>query len=116
MTKAAYSLVGPPDFFPLIRQSELTRWTDQAASSELQKRIWPPNPGRPEPLSAHRLAANLSLTLARFDEHDDTMPAIVGFAGSGDEAQSPLTAPIPLASRRCQTAQPASSDQDGTPR
>lgn len=93
--KAAYSVVGPPDFFPLVRQSELVRWTDQAAPPELSERIWPSRSGRPEPLSAQRLAPNLTLKNAGFDPADDTMTAIVGFFGNGDDDQSPLRLPDP---------------------
>jgi hypothetical protein len=79
---AAYSVVASPDYFPVVRQSDLVRWTDQSVPPGLLATIWPVNPGRPEPLSTQRLAANLELPAA-FDPADDTMTAIVGSHGSG---------------------------------
>jgi hypothetical protein len=85
----AYSVVASPDYFPVVRQSDLVRWTDQSAPPGLLDTIWPVNPGRPEPLSAQRLAANLELP-AGFDPADDTITAIVGAHGSGRGEQTCL--------------------------
>ena len=79
----AYSLVATPDFFPAVKQSDLTEWTDESVPPDLRETIWPGVPGRPEALSDQRLAANLALNEAGFDPGDGTMTAIVGPHGSG---------------------------------
>jgi len=86
----AYSVVASPDFFPRVRQSDLVKWTDQSAPPALLPNIWPVNPGRPEPLSSQRYAANLELKDAGFNPSDDTMTAIVGCCGSGKGRQLKL--------------------------
>ncbi|KAB1068606.1 hypothetical protein F6X51_26585 [Methylobacterium planeticum] len=86
----AYSVIASPDFFPLVRQSQLVEWTDQSAPPDLLSAVWPVNPGRPDPLSSQRLAANLELRGAGFDPHDDTMTAIVGPLAPTNGAQRPL--------------------------
>jgi hypothetical protein len=86
----AYSIVACPDFFPGVRQSELVTWTDQSAPPDLLETIWPTVPGRPEPLSNQRVAANIEFKAAGFDPLDDTMTAIVGPLGAGAGAQRPL--------------------------
>lgn len=88
----AYSIVASPDYFPAVRQSDLVRWTDQSAPPGLLSTIWPRNPGRPEPLSAQRVAANLELA-AGFDATDETMTAVVGAHGSGLGGQARLDPP-----------------------
>jgi hypothetical protein len=79
----AYSIVATPDFFPIVKQSDLMQWTDQSVPPSLLQRTWPENPGKPEALSDQRFAANLELADAGFDKADDTMTAIVGPLGSG---------------------------------
>jgi hypothetical protein len=86
----AFSIVSCPDYFPGVRQSDLTEWTDQSAPPKLLEAVWPENPGRPEPLSSQRIAANLELHDAGFDREDDTMTVIVGACGSGSGAQMRL--------------------------
>jgi hypothetical protein len=86
----AFSIVATPHFFPFVSQAELIRWTDQSAPPALLANLWPTNPGRPEPLSSQRYAANLQLHEAGFDAHDDTMTAIVGACGSGRGVQMEL--------------------------
>jgi hypothetical protein len=86
----AYSIVASPDYFPIVRQSDLVAWTDQSAPPALLPNVWPVNPGRPEPLSSQRYAANLTLQDAGFDPLDDTMTAIVGCCGSGAARQMRL--------------------------
>jgi len=79
----AYSLVATPDFFPSVKQSDLTAWTAQSAPPALVETIWPKVPGRPEALSEQRLAADIELKEAGFDIADDTVTAIVGMLDSG---------------------------------
>ena len=79
----AYSLVATPDFFPAVKQSDLTEWTDESVAPDLRETIWPGVPGRPEALADQRLAADLALDQAGFDPADGTMTAIVGPHGSG---------------------------------
>lgn len=86
----AYSVVACPDFFPHVRQSELVAWTDQSVPPQLLDTIWPVVPGRPDPLCAQRVAANIELKGAGFDPLDDTVTAIVGCLKSGDGVQLPL--------------------------
>lgn len=86
----AYSIIASPDYFPEVRQSDLVNWTDQSVPPALLETVWPANPGRPEPLSSQRIAANLELKEAGFDSYDDTMTAIVGSCGSGEGRQTPL--------------------------
>lgn len=91
-TLPAYSMVGAVDFFPRVKQHELMQWWKQSVPPELEKNIWPSNPGPPLPLCDIRYPANLSLTLNKldiknkprpvFDPKDDTMSAIVGLADS----------------------------------
>ena len=92
----AYSVVASPDYFPAVRQSDLIVWTDQSAPPDLLDHIWPVNPGRPEPLSDQRFAANLELKEAGFNRADDTMTAIVGPLGSGVGRQMQLRPPRSL--------------------
>ena len=80
---AAYSLIAPPDFFPNVKQQDLMQWWKQSVPPEVEKTIWPTNPGPPETLCDVRSAANFTLTEAKFDETDDTLTAIVSFRDSG---------------------------------
>lgn len=92
-TLAAYSMVGPVDFFPLVKQTELLQWWQQSVPNQLVQNIWPINPGAPTALCDVRYPANLSLTIKSlnienkprpvFDRSDDTMAAIVGLIDSG---------------------------------
>jgi len=54
------------------------QWWEQSSPLSIKQTIWPPNPGLPQPLSDQRLAANVELSAAGFEPHDDTMPAIFG--------------------------------------
>jgi hypothetical protein len=89
----AYSMVAAVDFFPLVKQQELMQWWSQSVPPDLEKNIWPSNPGPPLTLADTRYAANQSLTLEKldvtnqkrrvFDAADDTMTAVVGLLDSG---------------------------------
>lgn len=91
-TLAAYSMVSAVDYFPLVKQQELMQWWQQSVPPELEKNIWPENPGPPLTLCDIRYPPNLSLSLDKlnidneprpvFDSADDTMTAIVGFIDS----------------------------------
>ena len=90
---SAYSVVAPVDYFPLVKQQDLMQWWNQSVPPELEKNIWPSNPGPPLTLCDTRYPANLSLTLKKldiennerkvFDANDETMTAIISFAQSG---------------------------------
>lgn len=95
-TLAAYSLVAPPDFFPAVKQQYLMQWWRQSAPPELEKNIWPSNPGPPETLSDVRSAANITLKDAKFDEADDTLSAIVSFSESGAARATRIDPPVNL--------------------
>ncbi|MEQ1808664.1 MAG: hypothetical protein ABL889_01970 [Terricaulis sp.] len=89
----AYSIVASPDFFPLVDQTALMRWTDQSVLPSLLSVLWDaPGSGLPESLSDQRYAANLELPGANFDASDDTVTAIVGQIGSGAGGQTRLCA------------------------
>ncbi len=95
---AAYSMVAPVDFFPLVKQTELLQWWQQSVPDELIENIWPSNPGPPTALCDIRYPANLSLTYKKyniknepravFDSADDSICAIVGLM---DAAKGQLT-------------------------
>jgi hypothetical protein len=76
---SAYSVLGAPDFFPLVKQQDIAEWFEKSAPPELRDNIWPESDTGPDPLSSSRLSPNLTLTGARFDPADDTYIAIVGF-------------------------------------
>jgi hypothetical protein len=80
----AYSIVASPDFFPRVSQTDLMQWTDQSVPRAMTELLWPVSSGPPQALSDQRFAANLELSNAGFDPHDDTMTAIVGHFGSGN--------------------------------
>jgi hypothetical protein len=75
---AAYSLVAQPDFFPLVKQSDLMEWWEKSAPSEIKDNIWPDGLGQPLPLSDTRVPVNFMLQDAKFDSRDQTMTAIIG--------------------------------------
>jgi len=84
----AYSMVSATDFFPLVKQYDLIDWWEQSVPEELEKTIWPSNPGPPLALCDSRLPANLSLTLKKlniqndpktvFKNDDDSISSIIG--------------------------------------
>lgn len=90
---AAYSMIAAVDYFPLVKQQELMQWWEQSIPPELEKNIWPKNPGPPLTMCDIRYPANQSLTLKKlniqneerniFDSEDDTMTAIIGFRDAG---------------------------------
>ncbi|WP_223827855.1 hypothetical protein [Bacillus atrophaeus] len=71
---AAYSLVTAPDFFINCDQRELLHWEQQSVPDFIKKYLWETDPFT---LSDNRVAANIELKKAGFDENDDTMTAIV---------------------------------------
>ncbi|MCX4173393.1 MULTISPECIES: hypothetical protein [Paraburkholderia] len=80
----AYSLVATPHFFPFVDQTALMQWTAQCVLPSVLHLLWDSSgSGLPQALSDQRIAANLQLSGAGFDPHDDTMTAIVGAFGSG---------------------------------
>lgn len=74
----AYSILAQPDFFPLVKQSDLMEWWDNSAPKEIKANIWADTNLPPSPLSGERLPANFSLARAGFDSTDTTMAAIIG--------------------------------------
>jgi hypothetical protein len=76
---AAYSLVAQPDFFPLVKQSNLMEWWEKSAPAEIKNNIFAFQ-NEPFPLNDTRAPANITLTGACFDSTDQTMTAIVGLA------------------------------------
>jgi hypothetical protein len=93
----AYSIVAPPNFYPLVTQRELADWYDQL-DVDLKTVIWSGGGGpAPTPLADVRLPANLGIRRAGFDGEDTTMTAIVSGLGSGGDAQ---TQSVPIRVRR----------------
>jgi hypothetical protein len=89
----AYSVIGQPDFFPLVRQQDLAEWWEERVPAELKDRIWPDFGAAPGPLSSSRLPANLTLPKGGFNSADSTMTAIVGMRRAA-------TTPIPTKQRK----------------
>jgi hypothetical protein len=82
---AAYSVLGQPDFFPLVKQQDLMEWSESTAPHELRNKIWPDR-DTPSPLSESRIPANITLPGAKFDSTDQTISAVVGM----DRAPGPV--------------------------
>ena len=92
--EAAYSIVAPPDFFPLVKQRHLMDWWEQSVAPDLSTSIWPENPGAPQALSDVRMAANQDLDGSPFSIDDDTVTAVVAQSGvCGAQARVLYTAP-----------------------
>lgn len=90
---AAYSLIGPPDFYPLCSQRKLLHWvSDEPALPS--SGLWH---ARLEALSNVRYCANLDLQDQLFTPTDRGVSAIVALADQTDTVQS--TAPLPPSSR-----------------
>ena len=83
---SAYSIVGPPDFFPLVKQQDIQDWWETACPPAIRENLWPDQDVAPRPLSGSRLAPNLTLTGAQFDSADQTYTAIVGLDRSATPA------------------------------
>jgi hypothetical protein len=92
----AYSMVSAVDYFPLVKQYDLINWWQQAVSEEIQRNIWPENPGPPLSLCDIRYPANLNITWKKlnvqndlktiFKPTDDTISTIVGLFKSCEGA------------------------------
>ena len=80
----AYSIVGPPSFYPYTNQRALTEWAERGAPEELRHGIWAIPP---RPLSDRRLAANINLA-AGFSIDDDTVTALVSLPLDAGTTQS----------------------------
>jgi hypothetical protein len=90
---AAYSLIGPPDFYPLCSQRKLLHWvSDEPALPSTG--LWH---ARLEALSNVRYCANLDLQDQLFSPTDRGVSAIVALADQTDTVQS--IAPLPPSSR-----------------
>jgi hypothetical protein len=85
----AYSVVTAPDFYPSCNQRELLEWWIQPEQvpPELSVQIWR---ALPKPLSDERIAPNLQLEGARFQDGDDTATAMVALPVEGRTASSPI--------------------------
>lgn len=82
-TVSAYSLIAPPDFYPLAKQQDLMDWWKQSAPPDLAASIWPSFSGPPLALSDIRYPANLTSYKKHFEAQDRTITAIVAFRNSG---------------------------------
>ena len=74
----AYSILGQPDFFPLVRQQDLMEWWETSSPEDIHDAIFPISEVTPEPLSGARLPANFTIPGARFDSTEVTISAIIG--------------------------------------
>jgi hypothetical protein len=87
----AYCMVGPPDFYPKVRQRELMLWWQNEVPAVLRETLWPMPPLC---LSQTRIAANITLPIG-FSINDVTVSAIVTQPGSsGGPPQTP-NGPLP---------------------
>lgn len=84
---AAYGIVAPPDFYPFVKQQDLMDWWEQSAPADVQKTLWPANPGPPRPLCDERYPGNLSFD-GKFSADDDTISAIVSMRDAGHDRQT----------------------------
>jgi hypothetical protein len=80
---AAYSILGQPDFFPLVKQQDLTEWKELPDNADLKKLIWPADLGvNPVPLSSERSPGNISLSDSSgkpvFTAADSDAAAVIG--------------------------------------
>src|ERR1700682_447262 len=85
-TVAAYSMIAPPDYFPIVKQQDIIDWWTQSAPPELGQTIWPNNPGPPKALCDDRYPGNLTFEGSVFDPADDTITSVVSFPGAGADA------------------------------
>ena len=95
-TVAAYSIIGPPDFYPLCSQRKLLRWVSEEPLFTSPD-IWH---ARLEALSNVRYCANLNLKDQLFSDKDRGVTAIVACA----EPRASVLSPMPLA----QSSRPSS--------
>jgi len=77
-SRAAFSIIAQPDFFPLVRQQDLIEWWERDAPRAIKNSIWADTETRPTPLSGSRLPANITLLEAGFDSTETAMSAIIG--------------------------------------
>ena len=77
-SRAAFSIIAQPDFFPLVRQQDLIEWWERDAPRAIKNSIWADTETTPTPLSGSRLPANITLLEAGFDSTETTMSAIIG--------------------------------------
>jgi len=92
-TLPAYSILAPPDFYPIVKQQDVLDWWRQSVPPDVASFLFLDGTGPipPEPLSDCRLTANISfrspITWGKstpiFDSSDDTYPTIVSAFGAG---------------------------------
>jgi hypothetical protein len=75
---AAYSILAQPDFFPQVKQQDITEWWEHRAPKEVKDLIWPDQGIVPNPLAEERLPVNFTLDGSGFHSKDTTLMAIVG--------------------------------------
>ena len=90
-TIPAYCMVGPPDFFPKVRQRELMLWWKNDVPAVLRDTLWPLPPFC---LSQTRIAANITLPIG-FSINDVTVSAIVTQPQSGGGPIQSPNGPLP---------------------
>jgi hypothetical protein len=90
-TVAAYSVIGPPDFYPLCSQRKLLHWISDEPTLP-STGLWH---ARLEALSNVRYCANLELQDHLFSPADRGVSAIVGLADQTGMQQSTSTLPSP---------------------
>ncbi|QXI18768.1 hypothetical protein [Pseudomonas hamedanensis] len=86
---AAYSVIGPPDFYPLCTQRKLLQWVNDEPILTSPD-IWH---ARLQALSNVRYCANLDLKDQLFSPADRGVTAIVALAEHGDPAQGQKSLP-----------------------
>jgi hypothetical protein len=78
----AYSVIGQPDFFPMVKQQDIAEWWK---TFPLRDAVWPSDGIAPTPLSDKRVPANFKLKGSGFDSADTTITAIVGLPPRGEQ-------------------------------
>lgn len=90
-SRAAFVLVGLPDFLPKINQRDLMRWWKNEVPQRLRATLWTVPPLA---LSHARIAANVELPIG-FSLTDDTVTAIVAQLSAPGVDQASLPAQVP---------------------
>ena len=111
LTLAAYSVIGPPDFYPLVKQQDLVEWWEQSAPQDVKNQIWTADPSASAMTFAGLAlqfahAAQPDLAGARFDARDTTYTAIVGI----DRLAEPAGRILPTQPKRESTLSYRSTD------
>jgi hypothetical protein len=92
-TRAAYSIIAPPDFLPHVSQRQVYDWWQQTEDIKpFQPNIWFQPPVA---LADHRFAPNLTLSRSGFHPNDTTTTAVITPSKGLATAAAPLSGEDP---------------------